>query len=40
MTKRHPVVMEKNKGKDRVIMMLKYKNMVTRKAIDIDSGNT
>lgn len=33
------VVIEKNKEKDSVIMMLKYKNMVTRKAIDIDSGN-
>lgn len=39
MTKRYPVVMEKNKGKERVIIMLKYKNMVTRKAIDNNSGN-
>ena len=31
MTKRHPVVIEKNKGKDSVLMILKYKNMVTRK---------
>lgn len=39
MTKRHSVVIEKNKEKDSVIMMLKYKNMLTRKAIDINSGN-
>ena len=37
--RRYPVVMEKNKEKGRVIMMLKCKNIVTRKAIDIDSGN-
>lgn len=31
--------MGKHKEKERVIMMLKYENMVTRKANDIDSGD-
>lgn len=39
MTKRYPVVMGEHKEKERVIMMLKYENMVTRKANDIDSGD-
>lgn len=38
MTKRHPVVMEKHKENEKVIMMLKYKNIITRKTIALTQG--